>query len=344
MQRDLGWKLLADVAYVGSKGRKLLQTRNINAVPYGTNFLPSSIDPTTGGPLPANFLRPYRGYGDILLASSPASRTTTRCRRRSTAATRAALRFGASYTLSKAKNVGGTTGNHNPTVNPFLDIRARNYADVGRRHNLTINYSYEVPGLSKNWDTASSRGIFDNWQISGVTSALSGATLPIRLLDLRRQRSDRRRRRGRRHPRRHHLRPEPVAGRPIADPRVHDRVHRAAVAGQTNRVGTAVGDEIIGPGYLNWDITFAQVRPVRWRPGGCTFRCELYNAFNNVQFSTVNTGAIFNAAGQQTNGSSGSTPRRGRRGASCSRCALCSRRGGPCSDQEKELRRTELLS
>src|SRR4029079_9003928 len=67
LQRDLGWKLLGDIAYVGSKGRRLLQTRNINAVPYGTNFLPSSIDPTTGGPLPANFLRPYRGYGHILV-------------------------------------------------------------------------------------------------------------------------------------------------------------------------------------------------------------------------------------------------------------------------------------
>ena len=68
VQRDLGWKLLADVAYVGSKGRRLLQTRNLNGVPYGTNFLPSSVDPTTGGPLPPAFLRPYRGYGDILVS------------------------------------------------------------------------------------------------------------------------------------------------------------------------------------------------------------------------------------------------------------------------------------
>ena len=68
----------------------------------------------------------------------------------------------------------------------------------------------------------------------------------------------------------------------------------------TNRIGTAVGDEIIGPGYLNWDLTFAKYVPF----GGSrrvTFRCELYNAFNNVQFASVNTGAIFNAAGQQTN-------------------------------------------
>ncbi len=29
-------------------------------MPYGTNFLASSIDPTTGGPLPNAFLRPYQ--------------------------------------------------------------------------------------------------------------------------------------------------------------------------------------------------------------------------------------------------------------------------------------------
>ena len=142
VQRDLGWKLLGDVAYVGSKGRRLLQTRNINAVPYGANFLPSNIDPTTGGALPAAFLRPYQGYGDILLSEfagfSDYDALQTAINRRYSRG----LRFGLSYTLSKAKNIGGNTTVVNPTVNPFLDVRARNYADVGRRHNLTINYAY----------------------------------------------------------------------------------------------------------------------------------------------------------------------------------------------------------
>ncbi len=61
-----------------------------------------------------------------------------------------------------------------------------------------------------------------------------------------------------------------------------------------NRVGTARGDEFVGPGYLNWDISFLKNIPL----GGTRrlqFRCELYNAFNNVQFSNVNTSATFNA-------------------------------------------------
>ncbi len=299
VQRDLGWKLLADVAYVGAKGRDLLQTRNINAVPYGTDFLASSIDPTTGGPLPANFLRPYRGYGDILVSEfagfSDYNALQVQVNRRYAAG----FRFGAAYTYSIAKNVGGSTGTTNPTVNPFLDVRARNYADVGRRHNLAINYSYDVPGLSRFSNNGVVRGVFDNWQISGVTTLLSGATLPLSYsiqgvsdltggvgsgvdtrVDI------------------------------ICDPNLSrgDRSSTRAFATEciappslaTNRVGTARSDEIIGPGYLNWDITFAKYVPFG-AGRRLTFRCELYNAFNSVQFSSVNPSALFNAAGAQIN-------------------------------------------
>ena len=193
-------------------------------------------------------------------------------------------------------------------MNPFLDVRARNYGRVGRTHNLAINYLYDVPGLSRYADNAVVRAVFDNWQISGVTTALSGATLPLTytitgISDL-----------------------TGTGGNAngldtrvdiICDPNLSrgDRSPARAFATEcvappsaaTNRIGTARGDEIIGPGYLNWDITIAKNIPF----GGnrrVQFRTELYNAFNNVQFSTVNTAAIFNAAGQQTNAEFGQSP------------------------------------
>jgi len=53
IQRDIGFHSVLDVSYVGSLGRHLAQSRSLNAVPYGTNFQASSIDPTTGNtPLP----------------------------------------------------------------------------------------------------------------------------------------------------------------------------------------------------------------------------------------------------------------------------------------------------
>ncbi|AMY08375.1 hypothetical protein LuPra_01575 [Luteitalea pratensis] len=293
VQRDLGYKFVGDLAYVGSKGRRLLQFRNINGVPYGTNFLPSSIDPTTGQALPPNFLRPYRGYGDILLTEFAGFSDYDALQAGLTRRYTQRLRFGLAYTLAFAKNVGGATNTVNPTVNPFLDVRDRNYRDVGRRHNLAVNYSYDIPDVG--WDNAIAHAFLDDWQISGVTTALSGETLAIGYS---------------------------IAGVSdltggvgagvdsrvdiVCDPNL-SRDDRSAVRAfatecvappsvATNRIGTATNDEIIGPGYLNWDISLAKAIPI----GGTrriTFRAEVYNAFNTVQFSAVNTTANFTAAG-----------------------------------------------
>jgi hypothetical protein len=269
-------------------------------VPYGTNFLASSIDPTTGGPLPDNFLRPYRGYRDINVSEFAGFSDYDALQMQINRRYARGFRVGASYTYSIAKNVGGTTATVNPTVNPFLDVRARNYADVGRHHNFVVNYSYDVPSLSTVWNAGVVRGVFDNWQISGITSVLSGATLPLTytiqgvsdltggvggvgldsrvdiVCDPNLSRSDRSPTRA-------------FATECIAPPSL-----------ATNRIGNAVGDEVIGPGYLNWDITLAKYVPFG-NGRRFTFRCELYNAFNSVQFSAVNAAAVFNAAGQQIN-------------------------------------------
>lgn len=297
IQRDIGFQLVADVAYVGSLGRRLLRTRNINAVPYGTNFLPSSIDPTTGSALPPNFLRPYRGYGDILVNEfagfSDYHGLQTALNRRYTAG----FRFGVSYTFADQKSIGGN-GN-NPTVNPFLDVRERNYGSIGRKHNLAVNYTYDVPGLSRVWNAPVVRAVFDNWQLSGVTTALSGPAIGVGysiqgVSDL-----------------------TGGAGAGVdtrvdfvCDPnlprgeRTPTRAFRTECvtppSASTNRVGTARVDDLYGPGYLNWDITVAKNVPFG-SGRRVQFRAELYNAFNNVQFATVNTTAQFNRAGDQIN-------------------------------------------
>ena len=43
-----------------------------------------------------------------------------------------------------------------------------------RPHVLSINYNYQIPGLSKVWDNAIVKGVADGWQISGISSFLSG--------------------------------------------------------------------------------------------------------------------------------------------------------------------------
>jgi Carboxypeptidase regulatory-like domain/TonB-dependent Receptor Plug Domain len=305
VQRDVGWKLVADAAYVGSRGRRQSQTDNLNAIPYGTNFQPSSIDPTTGGALPNAFLRPYRGYLDILVSEFAGFTDYDALQMQVNRRYTAGLQFGMAYTLSRTKLIGGNPFANIPTVNPLIDPRIRNYAGAGRTHNLAVNYSYQIPGLSRFWDSGISRAIFDGWEVSGVISALSGATvltgaapgLTYQIQGI----TDLTGGVGNGVDSRVDFSCEPNLSRGDRTPvRAFRTECVQPPSASTNRVGTAVGDEVIGPGYLNWDIAFLKNIPL----GGTRrlqFRCELYNAFNNVQFSTVNNSATFTQAGEQVN-------------------------------------------
>jgi hypothetical protein len=311
VQRDIGWRLIADVAYVGNAARDQLITRDVNGQPYGYIYQPSSLDPTnvSGGqaqPLPNDLLRPYQGYGRIQNReftgySDYHAMQFSVNRRRSTDG----LSLGASYTYQFVnKSLEG--------IDPFAsDNRARFYRDTtgvnGRRpHALTISYAYDVPNLSAKWNNIVAKSVFDDWEVSGVTTFLSGnkqgfsysyANVPTGVLSGTGS-------------------IDGVTSRPdlTCDPslprsdRSFDRQFRTecvAPPSDKNRLGNTLGDELLGPGYMNWDISFFKNIPV----GGTRrfqIRVELYNAFNTDQWTAVNTGATFDyVTGAQTNTSFG---------------------------------------
>ncbi len=306
VQRDVGWQLVADVAYVGNAARDQLITRQINGQPYGYAYQTSSLDPTNVSagqpqPLPNDLLRPYRGFGAIGQRefsgySDYHSLQFSVNRRRSSDG----LSMGASYTYQMVnKTLEG--------IDPFGDSRARFYRDTtgtnGRRpHALTINYSYEVPNLSRRWDNIVAKVVFDNWQVSGITSILSGnkqgftygyANVPTGTLSGTGS-------------------IDGVGSRPdvVCDPtlprseRTFDKQFKTECIKAPSdplRLGNSLGDELQGPGFMNWDISFFKNVPM-----GATrrlqFRVELYNAFDTDQWNGVNTGATFDYnTGAQTN-------------------------------------------
>src|ERR1044071_4402002 len=173
VQQDLGFRTVLDVAYVGSLGRHLQQARSLNSVPYGTTSLASSIDPTTGRPLPLNFLRPVQGFGNIQYneyASSTSyhSMQTTLNRRFSHG-----LMFGAAWTWSKTMDY--VDGNN--VINPFVDPKVWDYGKAGydRTHTLVINFDYLTPKLSPRFGkNIIARTVLDDWQLSGVSTFTSG--------------------------------------------------------------------------------------------------------------------------------------------------------------------------
>jgi hypothetical protein len=246
-------------------------------------------------PLPNDFLRPYRGYGNITQREFTQygdyhSLQLSVNRRRS----RDGLSVGASYTYQIVNKILAS-------IDPFMSAsenRARNYMDVtgvnGRRpHALTVNYSYEVPNLSRKWDNVVTKAIFDNWQISGITSILSGtkggfgysyANVPTGVLS------------GNGSINGGGNRPDivcnPSLPRSQRTPTRQFKTECIAPPTDALHFGNAQGDEFQGPGFSNWDISLFKNVPM----GGTRrfqLRVELYNAFNTDQWTGVNTTANF---------------------------------------------------
>lgn len=302
VQRDIGFKTVLDVAYVGSVARHLLQRRNLNAVPYGANFLPSSLDPTLTGnrPLLPNFLRPFRGYADInyieFSSTSNYHSLQTQLNRRFTES----LTFALSWTWSKALDL--VDGN-NTNVNPFLDNRIRNYGRAGfdRAHNVVISYDYKLPKLSPHWDNLLTRWIVDNWEISGITSFVSGSPLGIGYSFV--QAVDITGAAGAGVDSRVVLTGDPNLPKSQRTPQHTFRTEVVRPPDVSNfGIGNAPKDPITGPGINNWDISlFKNIPLASDGVRRLQLRGEFYNAFNHTQFSGVETSARFDAQGNQVN-------------------------------------------
>ncbi|HYO84044.1 MAG TPA: hypothetical protein VES20_21755, partial [Bryobacteraceae bacterium] len=176
VQRDVGYNTVADVGYVGSLGRNLLWQRNINAIPFGTNFTSAAIDPTTNRPLPPNFLRPYPGYGNINLREPAGSSNYHSLQASLNRRFTTGLQFGISYTWSKSLDY---VSDDAATVSSLVSPRVWNYglSSYDRTHVLKANWLWDVPGWRSG--PAFARAITNGWQMSGIFTASSGAPLGV---------------------------------------------------------------------------------------------------------------------------------------------------------------------
>ena len=173
VQRDIGFKTVLEASYVGSFARHLGQRININDIPDGAKLGTNNIDPVTGNRKGDEFLRPYRGYGDINMVTwggtSNYNSLQVQANRRYTRGFQAGL----AYTYSKSFDYANDDSSDVFFGRPFKDF---NYgpSDFDQTHILTVNYIYDVPSLGRKIDNAFVHAVFDNWQISGTTSYASG--------------------------------------------------------------------------------------------------------------------------------------------------------------------------
>ena len=156
-----------------------------------------------------------------------------------------------------------------------------------------FNYSYDIPNLSRRWDHIVAKTVFDNWQISGVTTLTTGtygaitysySNVPTGALSGTGAING-------------------GASRVVfsCDPNLPSsertfqrqfRTECVAPPSDSFRLGTALNDEYLGPGYVNWDFSLYKNVPLG-SGARLQFRLELYNAFKSDQWTTVNTNANF---------------------------------------------------
>jgi hypothetical protein len=307
VQRELPFRLLADVSYVGNRVVNQQTNVAINTV-HPTEIInprPDQIDPTTGNVLPDNFLRPFIGRGAINVREwmpehyqDYHSIQVGLTRRLSQG-----FAFSASYTGSLRKQFTAWDWYRTADAN-----RRRHESAAGSRpHDLKFTYNWLIPdGSSLLGGNLLAKGVLDGWQLSGITTMRGGTRqgftyqfegAPANVTTL----------------------TGLFGSRPFVtcDPalsrgdRTFERQFRtecvrppgpATDAGDTLFEGGdgSVLDVWTNLGYVNHDLTlFKNFRVTGGR--NLQIRIEAYNLFNTDQWQTVDTSAVFNyQTGEQT--------------------------------------------
>ena len=169
IQQQLGKSRVAEIAYVGAKGTKLLAARDINQ-PH-----PSPQQPNP---------RPDPQFADINYLESRADSVYHSLQARFQQRLTAGLSALASYTWSKsiddASNFFSSAGDPNFPQNSY-DVRAeRGLSNFDVRHRLSVSYAYDIP--SRRFEQRALRAVLGGWQTFGILTFQTGRPFTVALL------------------------------------------------------------------------------------------------------------------------------------------------------------------
>jgi hypothetical protein len=294
IQKTLPKATLLDVAYVGTFGRHLIQSVNINQIAYGAHFAAQNIDPTNNKPLPDNFLRPDPGYGSIVIYNTIGTSSYNALQVSANRRFAKSVQYGIAYTYSKAMDLTDGEGGLLPT---YQSLRRWAYGKAGfdQTHNFVLNYVWSLPKATNLVKNRMVGLLFDNWQLSGVVAFVSGQPLGVSYTTTDNAditgggdgaRID-------------------VTGRaelPFGQRDLTQFFNTSVFVRPAKRdAGNAPKDIFRGPGTANGDAALAKVFPLGKESRNLQFRWEAYNALNHTQPSTLDTTARFDPTGAQVN-------------------------------------------
>jgi hypothetical protein len=190
IQQNIGYGTVLDVSGLLNMGHDEITTEQINPIPQGSDWNPNNCNPTypncgttTATALPSNmeyiFYKGWTGMTPHVYGTSfQYAALQVQLRRRARG-----LQYSAAWTWSKDLGLQGYDGlavtglpNCLGCSSTSANNYQRNYGEEGidRRQTLTVQYSYEIPGLGKKMNSKLVSGVLDHWILSGVTQASNG--------------------------------------------------------------------------------------------------------------------------------------------------------------------------
>ena len=265
IQRQIGANMMLDVSYAGSKGAKILGSRNINRAVLGPGSVASR--------------RPIPGWGSITQTERRISTSFHSLQAKFERRFSEGLTFVSAYTWSHAIDYGGPRQGGALTPQDDYNLRAeRGNPAWDLRHRSVNSYSYELPIGSGKPLLGGVSGVaskfVSGWQIAGITTFSTGQTwTPEVAGDI-----------------------SLTGGRFVRPNRICDgmlpRGERGParwidkscfVTPERGTFGNSGRGIMKAPGTNNWDITVTKNTPIGDRQR-VEFRAEFFNAFNHPRF------------------------------------------------------------
>ena len=269
--------------YVGTLGDNLTRTVNINQLRPGTRLNPPAS--TTN----VNALRPYPGYGNIIITENADESTYHSLQLSLTRRLLAGLEFGANYTYSKTRDTSSGT-----PQDPYDIASDYGLSSIHRAHNVNTHFIWQLPFFREGGNRLT-RGILGGWDVSGVVVYQSGAPFTVTApVDSARIGTNSTR--------------ATLIGDPSlpAGDRTPERWFNTAAflnpAQMTPGVfGTSPRNVLIGPAFSRVDLSLSKGFALG-RRAKLQVRAEAFNVLNHPSFTGLNTTVRFDAAGNPTGG------------------------------------------
>ncbi len=272
IERQIGSSSVLEVAYVGSKGTKLLTARDINqpqpsVLPPGLPFVP----------------RPDPRFDDIDLLESRANSIYNALQARFQQRLTRGFSALASYTWSKsiddASNFFSSAGDPNFPQNSFNVAAERGLSNFDVRHRFSLSYSYELPFRKPGNGFVAH--LVNGWETFGIVTLQSGRPFTVALLSeidnsgtgrsiLGFGANDR---------------PNLIGNPEFSNPTTDQWFNTAAFAfSAPGTFGNAGRNILEGPGFQN--INMSLLKNTRFNERfNLQFRAEAFNLFNHPNFN-----------------------------------------------------------